>query len=110
MIRYLKSAAYLQLVSESSLPGTIESRVSQLAQNGEVNQIKFFLQDQSIAEVNNRTLKVRLCDVLSRMKQLDKNLEHPNDANTFLLNFEKLTGKPFQKPAWLSSEMRKIDV
>lgn len=110
MNHYLQAALYSQLVEFHGMTDDICRQVQRISETGQPRQIVYYIQDRSVAPGNSRTTSLRFRDLLASFNKMRDGVEGPNDFATLLENFQKITGKPFKQPPWLSSEMRKIEL
>jgi hypothetical protein len=109
MGQHVQAAVYCELAKRYGLPSALQMQLESFVRLGNVQQIVFCVQDQSISMSQERTLRVKLASLLKDIKAVREGMEGPMDYVTLLGNFETITGKPFVQPAWLSSEIRKVE-
>jgi len=109
MLTLLKGAAFTQLATHFGLPDVLQNKVEEFALRREPERALFYLQDQMVARTCPKEDKVRIERMLTAAKEMIKGINGPEDTGTMVANFETITKKKFEKPAWMSMEMGKID-
>jgi hypothetical protein len=110
MLTLLKGAAFAQLASHFSLPENLQNKVAEFARRREPERAIFFLQDYLIAPSCLKGDRLKIERMLLASREVIKGVSGPEDSSTLVANVESITKKHFEKPAWMSMEMGKIDL
>lgn len=109
MLTLLKGAAYSQLGAHFKLPEDLQKKVVEFARRREPERAIYFLQDRMVSPECLREDKVKIERVLNAVRSVVKGISGPEDTGTLVANFEAVTLTRFEKPAWMSMEMTKIE-
>jgi hypothetical protein len=110
MLTLLKGAAYTQLASHFNLPVDLQKKVTEFARRREPERAIFFLQDHLISPSCPKEDRLRTERMLLATREVIKGINGPEDSGTLVANVESITKRPFEKPAWMSMEMGKINI
>jgi len=110
MLTLLKGAAFAQLAASYKLPDLIQTKISEFARRREPERIIYYLQDQLISPACPKEDKIKIDRMLMAAREIVKDINGPEDSGTLVANFEAITKKRFEKPAWMSMEMVKVDI
>ncbi|HEY3320579.1 MAG TPA: hypothetical protein VGP72_08945 [Planctomycetota bacterium] len=108
MHKIIKAALVVQLAEHYGLPEDFGQRITDAATAGEADKLQSIIDEWS-ASRSSRNMQPTLTKLRAAIVSLGRGLPFPEDCAGMVANYEKMTGKEFLKPAWLSAEMRRVE-
>ncbi len=105
----IRSALLIQLAALYELPNEIMKILEQCGCKPRGDSTILAHLDKHTASLKDANQISKMKDLRTKIRDLNRDLQSPEDVSTMVSNFEKLTGRNFIKPAWLSTEMKKLD-